>query len=291
MAKQRLLGLVQMRCKDSAEANLSNAVEKINSAASKGAQIVCLPELFRSLYFPQSEDTDQFSLAESIPGETTEKLSKVARAKKIVIVAPIFEKRASGVYHNSAVVIDADGKIVGKYRKMHIPDDPCFYEKFYFAPGDLGFQSFNTKYAKIGVLICWDQWFPEAARLTALQGAQIIFYPTAIGWHDREKRSVAEAQLQAWETMQRGHAIANGAFVGAVNRTGREGSLTFWGSSFVSSPFGKVLTRANRNKEEVLIVKCDLDKIDQARQSWPFLRDRRIDAYSAITSRFIDSQK
>jgi len=291
MAKQIVLGLIQMRCKDDAEANLSNAIEKINSAASKGAQIICLPELFRSFYFPQSEDIEQFSLAESIPGETTEKLSKVAKAKKIVIIAPIFEKRASGVYHNSVVIIDGDGKIVGKYRKMHIPDDPCFYEKFYFAPGDLGFQNFNTKYAKIGVLICWDQWFPEAARLTALQGAQIIFYPTAIGWHDSEKKSVAEAQLQAWETVQRGHAIANGAFVVAVNRVGREGSLTFWGSSFVSSPFGEVLARANRDKEEVLIVKCDLDKIDQIRQSWPFLRDRRIDAYSAITSRFIDRQK
>jgi len=291
MAKQIVLGLIQMRCKDDAEANLSNAIEKINSAASKGAQIICLPELFRSFYFPQSEDIEQFSLAESIPGETTEKLSKVAKAKKIVIIAPIFEKRASGVYHNSVVIIDGDGKIVGKYRKMHIPDDPCFYEKFYFAPGDLGFQNFNTKYAKIGVLICWDQWFPEAARLTALQGAQIIFYPTAIGWHDSEKRSVAEAQLQAWETVQRGHAIANGAFVAAVNRTGREGSLTFWGSSFVSSPFGEVLARGNRNKAEVLIVKCDLDEIDQIRQSWPFLRDRRIDAYSAITSRFIDRQK
>jgi N-carbamoylputrescine amidase len=291
MAKQIVLGLVQMRCKDDAEANLSNAIEKINSAASKGAQIVCLPELFRSLYFPQSEDTEQFRLAESIPGDTTEKLSKVAKAKKIVIVAPIFERRASGVYHNSAVVIDADGKMAGKYRKMHIPDDPCFNEKFYFAPGDLGFQNFNTKYGKIGLLICWDQWFPEAARLTALQGAQIIFYPTAIGWHDSEKKSVSEAQLQAWETVQRGHAIANGVFVAAVNRTGREGSLTFWGSSFVSSPFGEVLARANRNKEEVLIVKCNLDEIDETRQSWPFLRDRRIDAYSAITSRFIDKQK
>jgi len=291
MAKQIVLGLIQMRCKDDAEANLSNAIEKINSAASKGAQIICLPELFRSFYFPQSEDIEQFSLAESIPGETTEKLSKVAKAKKIVIIAPIFEKRASGVYHNSVVIIDGDGKIVGKYRKMHIPDDPCFYEKFYFAPGDLGFQNFNTKYAKIGVLICWDQWFPEAARLTALQGAQIIFYPTAIGWHDSEKKSVAEAQLQAWETVQRGHAIANGAFVVAVNRVGREGSLTFWGSSFVSSPFGEVLARANRDKEEVLIVKCNLDEIDETRQSWPFLRDRRIDAYSAITSRFVDKRK
>jgi len=291
MSKQIALGLVQMRCKDDVKANLSNAIQKINSAASKGAQIICLPELFRSLYFPQSEDTEQFRLAESMPGETTEKLSRVAKAKKIVIVAPIFEKRASGVYHNSAIVIDADGKIVGKYRKMHVPDDPCFYEKFYFAPGDLGFQSFNTKYAKVGPLICWDQWFPEAARLTALQGAQIIFYPTAIGWHDSEKRSVAEAQLRAWETVQRGHAIANGTFVAAVNRIGREGNLTFWGSSFVSSPFGEVLGRSSRDREEVLIVKCNLDKIDETRQSWPFLRDRRIDAYSAITSRFIDRQE
>ena len=291
MSKQIALGLVQMQCKDDAEANLSNAIQKINSAASKGAQIICLPELFRSPYFPQSEDTDQFRLAESIPGETTEKLSRVAKVKKIVIVTPIFERRASGVYHNSAIVIDANGKIVGKYRKMHIPDDPYFYEKFYFAPGDLGFQSFNTRYAKLGLLICWDQWFPEAARLTALRGAQIIFYPTAIAWQHGEKRSVAEAQLQAWETVQRGHAIANGTFVAAVNRIGREGNLTFWGSSFVSSPFGEVLGRSSRDKEEVLIVECNLDKIDETRQSWPFLRDRRIDAYSAITSRFIDGQK
>jgi len=291
MAKQIILGLVQMRCKDDTEANLGNAIEKINLAASKGAQIICLPELFRSLYFPQGEDTEQFGLAESIPGETTEKLTKIAKANKVVVIVPIFEERASGLYHNSAVIIDADGKMVGKYRKMHVPDDPCFYEKFYFTPGDLGFHSFNTKYAKIGVLICWDQWFPEKARLTALQGAQIVFYPTAIGWHDSEKRGVAEAQLQAWETVQRGHAIANGTFVAATNRVGREGSLIFWGSSFVSSPFGEVLARASKDKEEVLVVKCDLGKIDDTRQSWPFLRDRRIDAYSAITSRFIDRQK
>ena len=291
MAKQIVLGLVQMQCKNDIDVNMSNAIEKINLAVSKRAQIICLPELLRSLYFPQSEDTEHFSLAESIPSKTTERLRKAAKAKKVVIIVPIFEKRASGVYHNSAVVIDADGKIVGKYRKMHIPDDPCFYEKFYLAPGDLGFQGFNTRYAKIGVLICWDQWFPEAARLTALQGAQIIFYPTAIGWHDSEKRYAAEAQLQAWETVQRGHAIANGAFVAAVNRVGREGSLRFWGSSFVSSPFGEVLARASKDKEEVLMIKCDLSKIDETRQSWPFLRDRRTDAYSAITSRFIDRQK
>lgn len=290
MANQTVLGLVQMRCKDDVKVNLQNAIDKINFAAGKGAQIICLPELFRTLYFPQSEDTEQFSLAETIPGKTTNELSKVAKARKVSIIAPIFEKRTQGIYHNSAVVIEANGRIVGKYRKMHIPDDPSFYEKFYFAPGDLGFQSFNTKHAKIGLLICWDQWFPEAARLAALQGAQIIFYPTAIGWHDSEKKSVAEAQLQAWETVQRGHAIANGAFVAAVNRVGREGGLNFWGSSFVSSPLGEVIARASRDREEVLIVKCDLDKIDETRQSWPFLRDRRIDAYSAITSRFIDKK-
>ncbi len=285
-----VLGLVQMKCADDPKLNLRNASRKIEEAARNGAQIVCLPELFKSFYFPQSEDTKQFSLAETIPGPTTGELSRIAKAKKVVIIAPIFEKRAAGVYHNSAVVIDANGKIVGKYRKMHIPDDPCYYEKFYFTPGDLGFQAFATKYAKIGLLICWDQWFPEAARLTALQGAQIIFYPTAIGWHEGEEKKVAEAQRSAWETVQRGHAIANGNFVAAVNRVGREGSLKFWGSSFVSSPFGEILAKAD-DEEKVLIAKCDLSEIDRTRQNWPFLRDRRIDAYSGIANRFLDSKK
>lgn len=285
-----VLGLVQMKCANDPNVNLRNAIKKIEEASGKGAQIICLPELFKSPYFPQSEDTDQFSLAETIPGPATNELSKIAKAKEVVIIAPIFEKRAAGVYHNSAVVINVNGKIVGKYRKMHIPDDPCYYEKFYFTPGDLGFQAFETEYAKIGLLICWDQWFPEAARLTALQGAQIIFYPTAIGWHEDEKKNVAEAQHSAWETVQRGHAIANGSFVVAVNRVGEEGSLKFWGSSFVSSPFGEILAKAD-DGEKVLSVKCDLSEIDRTRQNWPFLRDRRIDAYSGITNRFLDSKK
>lgn len=285
-----VLGLVQMKCANDPNVNLRNAIKKIEEASRKEAQIICLPELFKSLYFPQSEDTDQFSLAETIPGPTTNELSKIAKAKKVVIITPIFEKRAAGVYHNSAVIINGDGKIVGKYRKMHIPDDPCYYEKFYFTPGDLGFQAFETEYAKIGLLICWDQWFPEAARLTALQGAQIIFYPTAIGWHEGEKKNVAETQHSAWETVQRGHAIANGSFVVAVNRVGEEGSLKFWGSSFVSSPFGEILAKAD-DGEKVLIVKCDLSEIDRTRQNWPFLRDRRIDAYSGIANRFLDSKK
>ena len=285
-----VIGLTQMKCIDDPRVNLRNAITKIDEAAKNGAQIICLPELFRSLYFPQSEDTKLFSLAETIPGPTTDELMKTAKAKKVAIIAPIFEKRVAGVYHNSAVVIDADGKIVGKYRKMHIPDDPCYYEKFYFTPGDLGFRAFETRYAKIGLLICWDQWFPEAARLVALQGAQIIFYPTAIGGHLGEKKEAVKGQRSAWESVQRGHAIANGSFVAAVNRVGKEGNLKFWGSSFVSSPFGEILAKAD-DEEKVLIVKCDLSEIDSTRQNWPFLRDRRIDAYFGITSRFLDSEK
>ncbi len=270
------------------QANLKKAMRLIRAAAQRGAKIICLQELFRSLYFCQQEDAENFKLAETIPGPTTEALSKLAREKKIVIIAPIFEKRGTGVYHNSAAVMDADGSLLGLYRKMHIPDDPHFYEKFYFAPGDLGFKSYETRYAKISVLICWDQWFPEAARLAALGGAEILFYPTAIGWHDSETKETAKAQLEGWQIVQRGHAVANEIFVAAANRVGREGELTFWGSSFVADPFGGLLASADQKKEETLIVDCDLEQIGVIREGWPFLRDRRIDAYAPLTQRFID---
>ena len=283
-----VVGLIQMSAGEEPKANLAKAVARIGAAAKKGAEIVCLQELFRSRYFPRSEDAEKFKLAEPIPGPTTDALSPVARSKKVVIVASIFEKRSAGIYHNTAVVIDADGSIAGKYRKMHIPDDPCYYEKFYFTPGDLGFPSFQTRYARLGVLVCWDQWFPEAARLTSLAGAQILFYPTAIGWLPSEPRNVARAQRTAWELIQRGHAVANGLYVAAVNRVGREGKLKFWGRSFVADPFGEIVARAGEGQEEILLAQCDLKKIDEARQSWPFLRDRRIDAYGALTARFLD---
>jgi N-carbamoylputrescine amidase len=282
------VGLIQMRAGDNAEVNLARALAAIGAAAKRGARIVCLQELFRSRYFPQSEDTRKFGLAEPIPGPTTDTLSRLARDKAIVIVASIFEQRSAGIYHNTAVVIDADGSILGRYRKMHIPDDPGYYEKFYFTPGDLGFPSFQTAYAKIGVLVCWDQWFPEAARLVSLSGAQIIFYPTAIGWIAREPRRVAKAQKSAWELIQRGHAVANGVYVAVVNRVGREGRLSFWGSSFVAGPLGEIVARARTGRDEVLIARCDLKKIGETRQGWPFLRDRRIDAYGALTARFLD---
>jgi N-carbamoylputrescine amidase len=268
--------------------NVKKAIARIREAAKKGAQIVCLQELFRSQYFCQTEDVALFKLAESIPGPTTDALSEVARQKQVVIVASIFEKRAAGVYHNTAVVIDATGKIAGKYRKMHIPDDPLYYEKFYFTPGDLGFQTHNTKYGKVGALVCWDQWFPEAARLTALSGSQFLFYPTAIGWLPDEDEEMNQAQHSAWETIQRAHAIANGVYVVVVNRVGREGKLNFWGQSFVADPFGRVIARASADKEEVLVVDCDLGKIEETRQNWPFLRDRRIDFYMPLSSRFLD---
>jgi len=282
------VALVQMRCGEDPTENLTKARLRIREAAKRGAEIVCLQELFRSRYFCQKEDVELFRLAETIPGPTTNALAKLAREKRLVIVASVFEKRADGVYHNTAVVIDADGKIAGKYRKMHIPDDPLYYEKFYFTPGDLGFRSFATRRAKIGALVCWDQWFPEGARLTALSGAQILVYPTAIGWLDGEKAAVNESQRDAWETSQRAHAIANGVFVAAVNRVGREGNLTFWGSSFVADPFGRVLARASSEREETLIVPCDLGRIDEVRTNWPFLRDRRIDSYLGITQRLLD---
>ena len=271
------------------KANLKKAIVRIEEAARDGAQIVCLQELFRSQYFCQSEDIALFKLAETIPGPTTDALSKVAHQKKVVIVASIFEERAAGVYHNTAVIIDATGKIVGKYRKMHIPDDPLYYEKFYFTPGDLGFQTHLTKYGKVGALVCWDQWFPEAARLTALSGSQFLFYPTAIGWLPDEEEEMNQAQHSAWETIQRAHAIANGVYVVVVNRVGQEGKLNFWGQSFVADPFGRIIAKASSDKEEVLVVDCDLDKIEETRQNWPFLRDRRIDAYGNLLYRYADN--
>jgi N-carbamoylputrescine amidase len=282
------LGLIQMSTAANPDANLATVLPRIRAAADKGAQIVCLQELFRSRYFCQSEDHRNFKLAETIPGPSTEALGKIAQDAKIVIVASLFEKRSAGIYHNTAVVIDADGSIAGKYRKMHIPDDPLYYEKFYFTPGDLGFPSFQTQYAKIGALVCWDQWFPEAARLASLDGAQILFYPTAIGWIPNEPRAVAYGQRTAWEVIQRSHAVANGVYVAAVNRVGREGKLRFWGASFVAGPLGEIVARAAGEREEILVAKCDLSKIEETRQSWPFLRDRRIDAYESLQSRFIE---
>ncbi len=282
------IALIQMRCVAQPDKNLSTALKRVAEAAKRGVQIVCLPELFHSLYFCQTEDHDNFKLAEPIPGPTTEALGQAARKHRIVLIGSIFERRSAGVYHNTAVVFDADGSLVGKYRKMHIPDDPLYYEKFYFTPGDLGFQSFKTKHANIGTLVCWDQWYPEGARLTALKGAQILFYPTAIGWHKKEKAKFGEKQYDAWITIQRSHAIANGCFVAAANRVGVEGTVQFWGGSFVCDPFGEIIAHASHDKEEVLIAKCDLGKVEETRQHWPFMRDRRIDAYSGITQRLLD---
>jgi N-carbamoylputrescine amidase len=288
LAHMTTIGLIQMRCASQPDKNSSTALTRIADAAKRGAQIVCLPELFRSLYFCQTEDHDNFKLAEPIPGPTTDALGKAARKHRIVLIGSIFERRSAGVYHNTAVVFDTDGSLVGKYRKMHIPDDPLYYEKFYFTPGDLGFQTFKTKHANIGTLVCWDQWYPEGARLTALKGAQILFYPTAIGWHKREKNKYGAKQYDAWVTIQRAHAIANGCFVAAPNRVGVEGTVQFWGGSFVSDPFGEIIAQASHDKEQVLIAKCDLSKVEETRQHWPFLRDRRIDAYAGITQRLID---
>ena len=290
MVKERVkLGLIQMSATDNPAANLAKALERIESAAKKGAQVVCLQELFRSRYFCQSEDQRNFKLAEGIPGPSTEALGAVARKKEIVIVASLFERRSAGIYHNTAVVIDADGSIAGTYRKMHIPDDPLYYEKFYFTPGDLGFPSFQTRYARIAALVCWDQWFPEGARSAALSGAQILFYPTAIGWIPNEPRTVAQNQRSAWELIQRSHAIANGVFVASVNRVGREGKIKFWGHSFVAGPFGEFVAHAGGEREEILLAECDLGKIEETRQSWPFLRDRRIDAYGPLLSRTLEN--
>jgi N-carbamoylputrescine amidase len=279
--------------------NLLRAIDRLHQAAAKGAQIVCLPELFQTQYFCQREDATLFDLAEPIPGQTTGKLAEAAKLLRIVLVAPLFEKRAPGIYHNTAVLIDADGSLCGIYRKMHIPDDPLYYEKYYFTPGDLGFRAFDTNVGRIGTLVCWDQWYPEGARLTALQGAQILFYPTAIGWHPAEKERWGVAQHDAWQTIQRAHAIANGVYVAVVNRVGfEEGDvrgnkatgkgLEFWGGSFLADPFGRVIAQASHDKEEILIGAVDLHVLEDIRRNWPFLRDRRIDSYAAITSRLID---
>jgi N-carbamoylputrescine amidase len=292
MPKKFSIGLVQMSCSPDPGENLAKAQARIQEAAQRGAQIICLQELFRSQYFCREENAELFELAEPIPGPTTTVLGATARELGIVIVAPLFERRAAGVYHNSAAVIDADGSVRGLYRKMHIPDDPLYYEKFYFTPGDLGFPSFETRFGRIGVLICWDQWYPEGARLMSLSGANILFYPTAIAWHPAEKKEHGAAQLDAWRTIQRSHAIANGVFVAAVNRVGfegpRESGLEFWGSSFVAGPFGQVIAQASPDKEEVLVVQCDLARMEEVRRNWPFLRDRRIDAYAPILERWLD---
>jgi N-carbamoylputrescine amidase len=279
---------VQMKCGEDPAKNLDRALAGVEEAAHRGARIVCLQELFRSQYPCQEEDGSRFDLAEPIPGPSTEALGRLAAARGVGIVASLFERRAQGLYHNTAVAIDADGRIVGRYRKMHIPDDPLYYEKFYFTPGDTGFQSFPMRDARAGMLVCWDQWFPEAARLTALSGAQILFFPTAIGWQFDESPEVDRAQHDAWETAQRAHAIANGVFVVAVNRVGREGAIRFWGQSFVADPFGRVLARASADAEEVLVVDCDLAEIERVRRLWPFLRDRRIDAYGDLVRRYRD---
>lgn len=284
------IGLVQMSCSTDAGENLAKAVERTRQAADKGAQIVCLQELFRSQYFCRQETAELFDLAETIPGPATETLGKIARELGVVIIASLFEKRARGLYHNTAVVLNPDGEIAGLYRKMHIPDDPLYFEKFYFTPGDLGFRNFDTPFGRIGVLVCWDQWYPEGARLTALQGADILFYPTAIGWHPSEKAQYGAQQVSAWQTIQRAHAIANGIYVAAVNRVGFEGppeqGLEFWGHSFVADPFGVVVAEAGDSAEEVLVVECDRARIEEVRRNWPFFRDRRIDAYAGITERW-----
>lgn len=282
------VGLLQLSCTKDTEANMKKTVEKIREAAKKGAQIICLQELFRSLYFCDTEDYENFKLAEPIPGPSTETFQNLAEELKVVIIASLFEKRANGLYHNTTAVIDADGKYLGKYRKMHIPDDPGYFEKFYFTPGDLGYKVFETKYAKVGVLICWDQWYPEAARITSLMGAEILFYPTAIGWAESQNKETNEEQYNAWQTIQRSHAVANGLHVVSVNRVGKEGPMQFWGGSFVANPFGKLLYKAPHEKEEVHVEELNLDKTDSYRTHWPFLRDRRIDSYEPITKRFID---
>ncbi|MBZ5543844.1 MAG: carbon-nitrogen hydrolase [Acidobacteriia bacterium] len=289
------VALIQMVCSPDPEDNLRRACARVEEAADRGARIVCLPELFRSQYFCQREDHTSFDLAEPVPGPTTEALGKIARQKKVAIISPVFERRAAGLYHNSAAIIDADGQVVGLYRKMHIPDDPAYYEKFYFTPGDLGFPAFETSVGRIGALICWDQWYPEGARLVALQGANILFYPTAIGWHPDEKEQYGAAQHDAWRTIQRAHAIANGVYVAAVNRVGHEKlpgaagqGIEFWGSSFLSDPFGVVLAEAGVDGEEILVGEVDLERVEEVRRDWPFLRDRRIDAYGGLDQRFLD---
>ncbi len=286
------IGLLQAACSLDPAANLKKTLAAVERAAKQGAQIICTQELFRSQYFCQAEDHKYFQLAEPIPGPSTRAFQKLARKRKVVIIASLFEKRASGLYHNTAAIIDADGSLLGTYRKMHIPDDPLYYEKFYFTPGDLGFRAWQTRYGKIGALICWDQWYPEAARLTAMQGAEILFYPTAIGWHPAEKTEFGRQQHSAWETIQRAHAIANGCYVAVPNRIGREklagDGIEFWGQSFVADTSGQIIAKASADDEEILVVTLDLSKVDVTRTHWPFLRDRRIDAYGDLTRRLSD---
>ena len=299
-----IVGLIQMSCSPDTAANLDKAADRVREAARAGANLICLPELFRAQYFCQREDHALFSLAEPIPGPSTERLAAIAREQKVVIIASLFERRAAGLYHNTAAILERDGSLAGIYRKMHIPDDPLYYEKFYFTPGDLGFRAMKTTAGNIGTLICWDQWYPEGARITALQGANTLFFPTAIGWHPSEKAEFGEAQYSAWQTIQRAHAIANGVYVAAVNRVGHEsGEVThegktipapksdgieFWGGSFLADPFGRVLAQAPHDREDILIGEIDLKLIEETRQHWPFLRDRRVDAYGGITKRFLD---
>lgn len=292
MTKDKIIqvGIVQMTCTADPQENLQKALREIKLAAADGAQIICLQELFRSLYFCDVEDHANFSLAETIPGPTTEILAAVAKQHGVVLIASLFEKRAPGLYHNTVAVLDADGSYLGKYRKMHIPDDPGYYEKFYFTPGDLGFKVFHTKYATIGVLICWDQWYPEAARITALMGAEMLFYPTAIGWEKGEAAATNQEQHQAWQTIQTSHSVANGLPVIAVNRCGEEGDAQFWGGSFVTNSFGSIEFKAPHDKETTAVVPVNLSESDRYRTIWPFLRDRRIDAYSPIQKRFIDEE-
>ncbi len=293
------VGLIQMSCSPDPERNLGHAIEMVREAAGRGAGVVCLPELFLTQYFCQREDASLFDLAEPIPGPTTTRLSQVARQQGVALIASVFEKRAPGVYHNTAAVLDADGSLKGIYRKMHIPDDPLYYEKFYFTPGDLGYRAFDTQAGKIGTLVCWDQWYPESARLTAMHGAQVLFYPTAIGWHPAEKAAFGGAQHDAWRTIQRAHAISNGVYVAVVNRAGHEtgnvrgkevpgAGLEFWGGSFLCDPFGQVIAEAPHDREDILIGEVDPARIEDVRRNWPFLRDRRIDSYGAITQRFLD---
>jgi N-carbamoylputrescine amidase len=293
------VGLVQMSCGPDPDENVEKAAQRVREAADLGAQVVCLPELFRTQYFCQREDADLFDLAEPIPGPTTQRIAEVAREKRVGVVVSVFERRAVGVYHNTAAVLDSDGTLKGIYRKMHIPDDPLYYEKYYFTPGDLGYKCFDTQYGNIGTLVCWDQWYPEAARLTAIHGANVLFYPTAIGWHPSEKAQHGKAQHDAWRTIQRAHAIANGVYVAVVNRVGHEtgnirgneaqgAGLEFWGGSFLCDPFGQVIAEAPHDSEEILIGEVDPKQMETVRRNWPFLRDRRVDSYAPITSRFID---
>ena len=298
MADKFVVGLVQMRCTKDKEENLARAEGKIREAAARGAQIICLHELFAGEYFCRTEDAELFNLAEAVPGPTTERLARLAKEKKVALVVSLFERRAAGVYHNTCAVLDADGAYLGKYRKMHIPDDPLYYEKFYFTPGDLGFLNFDTKYARIGVQICWDQWYPEGSRITAMRGAQVIFYPTSIGWHPHEKAEFGAAQLDAWKTIQRAHAVANGVYVAVVNRVGFEGKpekgdagLEFWGNSFVAGPFGEMEAEASQEKEEILVVECDPKRSEETRRNWPFFRDRRIDAFGPLLNRWEEGEK